>query len=124
VPPPFAQDRHARICWFTSGGVRRCTAVATEAPDALERTRSLLAFLEEAGYKARLVDLARDADGVVPGIVGTVSRWANAVSDARNEYAHRSKQRWLDDPHQRPLGRVPLTSVGPGPDAAALCRVQ
>src|SRR5512144_570980 len=60
-------------------------AIASQPYAISERVNGLLNHVGEPGYKARLVDLATAADAAVPGVVGTITAWANAVYKARNE---------------------------------------
>jgi hypothetical protein len=58
--------------------------------------------LQEVGYPQRLLQLAKCAEEVVPGVVGRrtaeghPSQWKALVCRARNEFAHRLYGGWLD----------------------------
>jgi hypothetical protein len=72
-------------------------AIASQPQAISERVNGLLNHVSEPGYKARLVELATSADAAVPGVAGTITAWAKAVYNARNEYAHRHEERWLKE---------------------------
>ena len=65
-------------------------AVASVDPDAQHYVRSLLGNLVAPSFKTRLLELAKAAEDVAPGITGRSSHWAKAVDDVRNRYAHLS----------------------------------
>lgn len=52
--------------------------------------RGMMTHLKEPGYGRRLKQLAGLVEASVPGIVGRTNKWAEAVTNARNKYAHRT----------------------------------
>lgn len=45
-------------------------------------------YLWEFGYPQRLKELAKDVATAVPNVAGKTNRWARAVAEARNGFAH------------------------------------
>lgn len=66
-------------------------AVGAESSRTQSIVEGRFAYIEEMSYPHRLRDLAAEAELAIPGITGKSNRWANAVSDARNEFAHGKK---------------------------------
>lgn len=78
-------------------------ASVVEQPDeVVKAVGTALTYLQEVGYPQRLLQLAKCAEAVVPGVVGRrtteghPSRWKKLVCSARNEFAHRLYGGWLD----------------------------
>jgi hypothetical protein len=59
--------------------------------------RGLLGYLEEPGYRRRLLEVAADTRTVVPKATGKTAKWASMITDARNDFAHRIPTGWLTD---------------------------
>ncbi|NYJ03839.1 hypothetical protein GGQ55_000117 [Geodermatophilus daqingensis] len=72
-------------------------AAASIEPAARDAVKGFLTFVHEPGYAQRLKELAEMAELVAPGITGKTSKWRVHVYEARNDFAHRSRQGWLDE---------------------------
>lgn len=57
---------------------------------------SIFNFLSEPNYPSRLKRLIEEARDALPGLFGTEKKWIEAVSDARNTFAHR-KNGFIDE---------------------------
>jgi len=68
--------------------------IGTATSDEDERFRDIingmLAHLEEMGYPRRITALADRVEIGLPGATGITKKWVQAVTDARNSYAHRT----------------------------------
>lgn len=65
-------------------------ALSDEGQHIQQILSGMMTHLEEPGYGRRLKQLAGLVKDSVPGIVGRTNKWAEAVSNARNKYAHRT----------------------------------
>ena len=79
--------------------VRDAAVAAANAvfPDAAETVKSLLGFLHQPSYSMRLKRIAEVVGDAVPGVTGDTDRWKSAVTKARNAYAHRLTNEFLQD---------------------------
>jgi len=76
--------------------------VATEAvrkidPEAAGTVQSLLKYVDEMGYGARLKELASRAEELVPGITGNPRLWKKLVYETRNKFAHQHSVEWMEE---------------------------
>jgi len=71
-------------------------AATTVFPDAAETVKSLLGFLGQPSYPMRLKRLVEVVGEAVPGVTGDTDKWKSAVTKARNDYAHRLKNEFLE----------------------------
>jgi ApeA N-terminal domain 1 len=53
--------------------------------------------LTDPSYPRRLLDLAEQVKGAVPGVTGDTQEWKKRVSNARNGLAHKLERGFLDD---------------------------
>ena len=59
-------------------------------------SRASWGFLHEPSYSDRLERLANETAAAVPGVTGDTDRWRRLVTKARNQYAHRIKNEFLE----------------------------
>lgn len=71
-------------------------AADTIFPEATETVKSLLGFLHQPSYPMRLKRIAEVASDAVPGVTGNTDKWKSVVTKARNDYAHRLKNQFLE----------------------------
>lgn len=72
-------------------------AVKGGEPRVVDVVSGLLGYLEEPGYRQRLLELAADTRAVAPKATGKTQKWAAMLVDARNDFAHRIPMGWMTE---------------------------
>jgi hypothetical protein len=85
----FPDDRRMETELANQMREKVSAAIGDEDQRHQQIVNSLLAYLEEPGYTARLSRLAQEVSEALPGITGKTKKWVAAVSDCRNSFAHR-----------------------------------
>lgn len=64
------------------------TSILTEEQRVQNIVKGRMGYIEEMSYPKRLLDLATEANLVIPGVSGHTKRWTDLIAESRNTFAH------------------------------------